>query len=180
MSTDDSSSNNSSKPESEAPSMPSMTMPDISMDSFKAGVHSAVKTCVQGCNSALGSLQHTTEAIRRPVTTGMEHLEMTGETISTEARVAWERRHEFGPYYVGGATIGVFGITALRRGKWPGLVLGGLAGAATYMTIYEPLLDSPSFRLPDMPTMDEVKSKMPNSMQEVKDMLPGGGSKKEE
>lgn len=175
MSTDDSN-NSSSKPAAEAPSMPDIAMPDLSLDSLKSGVHSAVKTCVQGCNSALGRLQHTTEAIRRPVTTGLEHLEMTGEMVSSEARVAWERRHEFGPYYVGGATLGVFGLTALRRGKWPGLMLGGLAGAATYVTLYEPLLDSPTFRLPELPSMDQVKTQMPSSLQDVKDMLPGGGS----
>ena len=164
MSSDDSSNNNTPPPASDSsdeekkPSMPEISMPDINLSDLpsnvKQGIHQGVKASVSGINAALSQLQHTSEAIRKPVTTGMEHLEHTSTQVATEARIAYERRHEFGPYYVGGATVSVGALTAMRRGKVPGLVLGGLAGAATYIALYEPLVEAPSLPSLHMPKLE--------------------------
>lgn len=161
MSSDDKKTNNNGNSDKKEESF---STPEVNLSSFKDGVHQAVKTTVSSINSALQQLQHTSQVISKPVKTGIEHLEHTTTEIATEARIAYERRHEFGPYYVAGAFIGVGGITALRRGRFPGLVLGSLAGGAMYMALYQPITDAPSQNasLPKMsvPTIEDVKSKL--------------------
>ena len=94
--------------------------------------------------------------------------------VAAQTRVAYERRHEFGPYYVAGATVTVGSITALRRGKIPGVTLGVLAGGFTYLALYnmEPLLDAPDFTWPSFSAKD-VTDKLPK---EWTDKLPSFGS----
>ena len=138
---EESSSSSSSSSKEETPTIPSVS-------SIRDGIYQGVKATVSGANSVLASLQSTSEGIRKPVTSALKETEHQGTKMLSHCRVFYERRHEFGPYYVAGATLGVGGITALRRGRIPGVLLGVLAGGATYVSLYEPLVETPVLEWP--------------------------------
>jgi hypothetical protein len=141
------SSNDSDKPKEDetakSSSSSSFTMPDMKDASsmFRQGIHQGCKWTVDTTNAALGKLQVATKSAQKPVTTVVEECEKYGTMAATQCRIVYERRHEFAPYYVAGATLGVGGLSALRRGRVTGVMLGALAGGITYMALYEPLLD---------------------------------------
>jgi hypothetical protein len=146
-------SSNDDKPKEETTesSSSSFTMPDMkgASSQVRQGIRQGCKWTVDTTNVALGQIEGVTKNIQKPVSTAMEELEKFGTKAATQCRIVYERRHEFAPYYVAGATVGVGGIAALRRGRVPGVVLGALAGGITYMALYEPLLDSaPSIEWP--------------------------------
>jgi hypothetical protein len=166
MSTNDDS-NNKPKEEENNSSSSNFTLPDVKGASslFQQGIHQGCKWTVETTNTALGQLQVATKNVQKPVTTVMEEFEKYGTKAATQCRIVYERRHEFAPYYVVGATLGVGGISAWRRGRVPGVVLGALAGGITYMALYEPLLDQ-------APTIEWPFKNLTRN-------LGGGGDKKE-
>ena len=108
---------------------------------LRQGIHRGCKWTVDTTNTMLKQLEVATKNVQKPVTTVVETLEHYGTLVATQSRIVYERRHEFAPYYVAGATVGLGGIMALRRGRIPGVIIGVLAGGITYMALYEPLLD---------------------------------------
>mgnify|MGYP007080185026 CR=1 FL=1 len=178
MSSDDNKNTNSaasttSGSEDKSFSMPSIPT-DVDMSSFRQGLSKGIHSLVQGTNAALAQLQTATKSVQQPVSTAIAHTEDICTQVATQTRVAYERRHEFGPYYVAGATVTVGSITALRRGKIPGVTLGVLAGGFTYLALYnmEPWLDAPDFTWPSFSAKD-LTDKLPK---ELTDKLPSFGS----
>ncbi|CAB9530246.1 expressed unknown protein [Seminavis robusta] len=152
-------SSDESKPKEQEEAAPasssSFTMPDLSgvdvsgaQSNIRQGIHQGCKWTVNGINGMLGQLQVATKSVQEPVSGVMSECEKYGTQAATHCRVAYERRHEFAPYYVAGAAIGVGGITALRRGRLPAVALGGLAGVGTYLALYEPLFETPTIEWP--------------------------------
>lgn len=130
------------------PSLPELPDLKTASTTLRASISKGIKVAVQSTNAALANLQHTADVVRKPVNSGLETVEHASTEVATSARIAYERRHEFAPYYVLGSFVSVGGFFALRRGKIPGLLLGSIAGSLAYVALYEPMTETPTFRWP--------------------------------
>lgn len=136
---------NTQNESSKLPELPEI--PDMSAirKSLSQGIHKVVHST----NQALASLQHTTDAVRKPIHNGLQTLEHTSTEVATMARITYERRHEFAPYWVLGSFVSVGGFFSFWRGKIPGMLLGVMAGGLTYVALYEDALaEAPTFDWP--------------------------------
>jgi len=104
-----------------------------------------ISAAVRATNGFLSSLQERTEGLREPVVRGMEKVERRGSDLASSALIAYERRHEFGPYIVAGTATAVGGFVLIRRGKIPAVVTATAAAGLSYFAVYEtiPLDDIP-------------------------------------
>lgn len=143
--------NNQGNANNKIPDLPEMPeLPDLqeANRSVRSGISRGVRWMVDATNAGLAQLQHTADVVRKPVNSGLETLEHAGTQVATTGRITYERRHEFGPYWVLGSFVGVGGFFGLRRGKGPGVVLGSLAASLTYVALYEPRAEPPTFDWP--------------------------------
>jgi hypothetical protein len=109
--------------------------------SFKDYLHDGVESV----NTFLSAVHDTADSFRGPILKGIDTVESGSSVIATKAMFMYERRHEFGPHIVGGSAIAVGGLTAVRRGRVPGVLVGVMTGGLAYLAVYEsvPLSDIP-------------------------------------
>lgn len=106
-----------------------------------------IRTAVHTTNQWLATAHDATDAVRVPLLKGLDAVGSSGSAVATQALHVCERRREYGPYLVTGTAVASGGFVAIRRGRYPGLTVGLLAGGLAYLAVYEsiPLQDVPDY-----------------------------------
>lgn len=104
-------------------------------DQLKAGIRQGV----QRTNAWLASMEeiwyHNPKVVQV-----QNNIQTTLHTIVT----AYEHRHEYGPVLIGTTALTTGGITAFRRGRWPGIVAALVSSTVAYGFVYGLELPPPS------------------------------------
>lgn len=106
-----------------------------SRNALRMGIHAAVETT----NQVLAQLEQTQQRVRDTLQEPIHKTMHVGQQVSEQIDTLYVRRHEYGPYLVGGSALLFGGFMALRRGRLPGALAGTLAGGAAYVAIYDPI-----------------------------------------
>uniref|UniRef100_A0A7S1D1U4 Uncharacterized protein n=1 Tax=Cyclophora tenuis TaxID=216820 RepID=A0A7S1D1U4_CYCTE len=113
----------------------------------KAQLKSIAKKGVEVTNWTLGGVESN---VYRPVVQTTRSIQHESQVAFHKAVVAYNHRHEYGPYIVGGTALLVGTVVGIRRGGnnrlLPTLLGGLLGGGAAYLGVYE--IDM--HRIPDM------------------------------
>ncbi|KAL7528750.1 hypothetical protein ACHAXR_002611 [Thalassiosira sp. AJA248-18] len=96
----------------------------------------SIKNVITLTNSALASFEEATDENSTMLVSRLQTLAKQGRHIATRAISTYEHRGQYGPQIVAGSATAVGAIIAMRRGKIPGALAGGLAGAAAYGNVY--------------------------------------------
>ena len=112
------------------PSIPSMV-------EIKASLRSVIKSTVSTCNSALASLEHSSEQVGKPLLATIMNAQQEGKTVARKAVQVYDARHEYGPHIIAVSALFFGSIAGLRRGRLPAFAVGTAFGFATYLVVYE-------------------------------------------
>ena len=96
----------------------------------------SIKQVVSVANSGLCSFEQATDENSTMLVSRLQQLAKQGRYIATRAMATYEHRLQYGPQVVAGSMAVVGGVVALRRGKIPGALAGGLTGVGAYGNIY--------------------------------------------
>eukprot|EP00985_Skeletonema_marinoi_P007607 scaffold3348_cov79-Skeletonema_marinoi.AAC.1 len=96
----------------------------------------AIKKVVNVTNSTLATFEQTTDESSTAFASRLTSLARQAKFIATRGMATYEQRGNYGPQIIGGTALVVGGAVALRRGRFPGALAGGLGGAAAYGNIY--------------------------------------------
>jgi hypothetical protein len=110
--------------------------PNENVEKAKLILKSSIRSLVNSTNCFLGSLEDTTHTTKefaasrlRPVLNQMKHgLE--------KGIVLYEQREYYGPQIIGATTASVASMVAIRRGKVPASLVGGVTAAVMYSVVY--------------------------------------------
>jgi len=102
----------------------------------KIDLHSSIKAGVKKTNALLATLEATNEQTSSIVSSRLRPLLNQLYSVSQRGVVIYELRKYYGPQIIGGTAAVVGGLVAARRGKVPGIVLGGTSGAGAYGFVY--------------------------------------------
>mmetsp|Transcript_8801 Transcript_8801/g.12468 ORF Transcript_8801/g.12468 Transcript_8801/m.12468 type:complete len:132 (-) Transcript_8801:1506-1901(-) len=100
-------------------------------------LRSGIKAFVKGANSMLASLEHTSQTVGKPVIQNIQYAGHQGAMVGGQLVKAYEVRKQYGPEIIGGSALVVTSLVGLRRGRFPGVLAGGLTAGFTYLGIYE-------------------------------------------
>lgn len=131
---------------SQEPEKPSDTASEL-VKQVHNTLRKSIHESVGAANKMLAALETTSSELSQPLAKGLSAVEQQGSSAATTAWHVYERRHEFGPYLVLGSAFTVGGITALRRGRFPGVFSGAVTAGMAYVAIYEPI---PLEDIPDL------------------------------
>jgi tyrosine-protein phosphatase YwqE len=107
-------------------------------DQLHKAVRQGVSQVVASTNAALGSLQRSTEGIRRPISTSFHQAATAVGQAATTLHDAYGQRRQYGPYIVAGSAVVTGGITKLRgRGKLASALVATSTGVAAYAVVYD-------------------------------------------
>jgi hypothetical protein len=87
-------------------------------------------------NSALATLEDSSEKIRKPMASSMAVVNKEGKHLAQEASHLYSVRHEYAPHLIGGATV-LGGLIGLRRGRVPAAVTASMTGFVSYLVVYQ-------------------------------------------
>lgn len=112
--------------------MPSDSNP---IDQLRQNVKASVKSAVQSTNETLAVMEDFYQSrVKGPIQATMDQ----SAEISAKVLRAYDRRHEYGPYWVAGSAILVGGIVGIRGGgKLRTVLTSVLASGTTYAVIYD-------------------------------------------
>lgn len=98
----------------------------------------SVRTAVDSTNRLLGDLEQRAKAAREPLQTAWHTASENGTALTAQIATALERRHEYGPAVVAGASLSTGAFVSLRRGRvFPvGALAATIAGGAAYAAVY--------------------------------------------
>ncbi len=96
----------------------------------------AIKKVVDVTNYTLAIFEQNTEETSTAFVSRFTSLVRQAKYIATRGMTTYEQRGNYGPQIIGGTALVVGGAVALRRGRFPGALAGGLGGAAAYGNIY--------------------------------------------
>ena len=96
----------------------------------------SIKQLVNVTNSALATFEEATDESSTMLVSRLQQIGKQGKYIATRAISTYDHRGQYGPQIVAGSAATVGAIVALRRGKVPGVLMGGLTGAAAYGNVY--------------------------------------------
>lgn len=99
-------------------------------------LNAAIKKVVNVTNSALAVFEQTADETSTAFVSRFTSLARQAKYIATRGMATYEHRGNYGPQIVGGTALVVGGAVALRRGRFPGALAGGLGGVAAYGNIY--------------------------------------------
>jgi hypothetical protein len=102
----------------------------------KVDLNSAIKAGVQKTNSLLATLESEKVQTSTIVSSRLRPLLNQGYKYAQKGVVLYERRKYYGPQIIGGTAVVVGGLVGIRRGKIPGMFMGGLGGAGSYSFVY--------------------------------------------
>lgn len=113
--------------------IPDMKIPDMNMN---IDLRSTIKTGVQKTNNLLSDMQTKKTEVSNLTSSRIRPLANQVARFATKAVTAYENRSHYGPQIVAGsaATVGI--VVAARRGKVPGVLMGGLAGYGANKAVY--------------------------------------------
>lgn len=103
------------------------------MEDAKAQLKGGVKKGVDMTNKMLASVQQAT----MPVGKAFAVAEREGTNMMNTCSDLYKKRKQYGPHIVGGSAVVAGGITAMRRGRIPGLVAATLVGGVATLAVYE-------------------------------------------
>jgi len=104
-------------------------MPDIDL-------HSSVKCVVNKTNSFLSTLEHQNNEVSNMVSSRIRPVASQAKYGITRVMEAYEMRKYYGPQIVAGSATAIGILVAARRGRVPGVFMGGLSGAGAYRVVY--------------------------------------------
>lgn len=96
----------------------------------------SIKQVVGMTNSALASFEESTAESSTMIVSRLQVLGKQARHIAARAMTTYEHRAQYGPQIVAGSVAVVGGAVALRRGRIPGVMAGGVSGAAAYGGVY--------------------------------------------
>lgn len=96
----------------------------------------AIKKVVDVTNSTLAIFEQNTEETSTAFVSKFSSIVRQAKYIATRGMATYEQRGNYAPQIIGGTALVVGGAVALRRGRFPGALAGGLGGAAAYGSIY--------------------------------------------
>lgn len=99
-------------------------------------VQRLVKQLVGVTNFALASFEEATDETSTMLVSRLRELSKQGGYYATRALATYERRGQYGAPVVASSAAIVGGFVAMRKGKIPGALAAGMAGAAAYGNIY--------------------------------------------
>jgi len=102
----------------------------------KVDLNSAIKAGVQKTNGLLAILESEKVQTSNIVSSRFRPLLNQAYTYAQRGVVLYEQRKYYGPQIIGGTAAVVGGLFGIRRGKIPGLFMGGLSGAGSYGFVY--------------------------------------------
>ena len=114
-------------------------IPQVDFSSIKIpeiDLNSAIKTGVNKTNEALFTLEQKKSEASNFASSRMRPLATQVRSAATKAMTTYENRKNYGPQIVAGSAAAVGLLVAARRGKVPGVVMGGLTGVAASKNIY--------------------------------------------
>ena len=115
---------------------PSIDKTFSSSKMFEESLRSAIRSGVKATNSALASMEQSTEQIRKPVVTAFQTVGREGRNLAQEATSLYTVRREYAPHIIGGSIV-FGGLIGLRRGRIPAAVTGSLLGFFAYLGVYQ-------------------------------------------
>ena len=99
-------------------------------------LNAAIKRVVDMTNRTLAIFEQTTEETSTAFASRLTSFARQARYVATRGISIYEQRGNYGPQIVGGAAVVVGGAVALRRGRFPGALAGGVSAAAAYGTVY--------------------------------------------
>lgn len=114
-------------------------IPQVDFSSIKIpeiDLNSAIKTGVNKTNEALFTLEQKKSEASNFASSRIRPLATQVRSAATKAMTTYENRKNYGPQIVAGSAAAVGLLVAARRGKVPGVVMGGLTGVAASKNIY--------------------------------------------
>ncbi|KAL3785758.1 hypothetical protein ACHAW5_003600 [Stephanodiscus triporus] len=105
-------------------------------NSINDPVQRLVKQLVGMTNCALASIEEATLETSTMFVSRLRELSKQGVYIATRALATYEHRGQYGAPIVASSAAIVGGFVAMRKGKIPGVLAAGMAGAAAYGNIY--------------------------------------------
>ncbi len=112
----------------------SFAMPEMDLKS-------AIKAAVVKTNGILSTLENQKNVTSDLVGSRVRPLAERLNSIAKTLIVKYEMRHYYGPQIIAGSTAAITGLVSMRRGKIPGVFMGGLAGVGSYGAVYGELPD---------------------------------------
>jgi len=111
---------------------------DFSTDEIKKSIRSGIKSGVGLTNEVLASMETSSNTISTSLVSHVRSVGTVVETTLDHAKSAYSKRYQYGPGIVAGAGACLGGLVALRRGKVPGALAGGVGSLTAYTAIYKP------------------------------------------
>jgi hypothetical protein len=99
-------------------------------------LRTACKGAVDATNSALQTMEHTVHNGEQFIGSRLRPLGRQFSYAGQRVVEVYERREAYGPQIITGAAVAFGGLTALRRGRVPGALMGALAGSGAYAGVY--------------------------------------------